>query len=190
MKIHDCRRSPLCECLPTLVLCVWLCSRCRFSRRMCRRLSVRRRVRKLPSSFSKTCNVRNAAASRRCWRRPRETYKIPLVQHDFPLPLHNWSFEAAVLARYFDTHSKEIGNDFRDTVFAHQMEIIPQNLRGICREVCRRSQDWFAIRGGSGRQAGGAGDARTESWARVCTSSTRRPSTWSAASTPASPTSR
>jgi len=59
------------------------------------------------------------------------TYKIPLVQHDFPLPLHNWSFEAAVLARYFDTHSKEIGNAFRDTVFEHQLEINPQNLRGF-----------------------------------------------------------
>jgi protein-disulfide isomerase len=58
-------------------------------------------------------------------------YKIPLVQHDFPLPGHNWSFEAAVLARYFDTHSKEIGNAFRETVFAHQIEIIPQNLRGF-----------------------------------------------------------
>jgi protein-disulfide isomerase len=60
-----------------------------------------------------------------------KTYKIPLVQHDFPLPMHNWSFEAAVLARYFDTHSKEVGNEFRDTVFAHQMEINPQNLRGF-----------------------------------------------------------
>ena len=60
------------------------------------------------------------------------TYKIPLVQHDFPLgPTHNWSFEAAVLARYFDTHSKEVGNAFRDTVFAHQLEINPQNLRGF-----------------------------------------------------------
>jgi protein-disulfide isomerase len=60
------------------------------------------------------------------------TYKIPLVQHDFPLPLHNWSFDAAVLARYFDTHaSKDIGNDFRATVFAHQLEIFPQNLRGF-----------------------------------------------------------
>jgi len=57
------------------------------------------------------------------------TYKIPLVQHDFPLPAHNWSFEAAVLARYFDTHSKEAGNEFRETVFAHQTEITPQNLR-------------------------------------------------------------
>jgi protein-disulfide isomerase len=60
-----------------------------------------------------------------------KTYKIPLVQHDFPLPMHNWSFDAAVLARYFDTHSKEIGNEFRATVFAHQMEINPQNLRAF-----------------------------------------------------------
>ena len=60
-----------------------------------------------------------------------KTYKIPLVQHDFPLPMHNWSFEAAVLARYFDTHSKEMGNEFRETVFAHQSEITPQNLRGF-----------------------------------------------------------
>ncbi len=61
-----------------------------------------------------------------------KNYKIPLVQHDFPLPAHNWSFDAAVLARYFDTHaSKEIGDEFRATVFAHQLEIFPQNLRGF-----------------------------------------------------------
>src|SRR5450759_231224 len=59
------------------------------------------------------------------------TYKIPIVRHDFPLPMHNWSFDAAVLARYFDTHSKETGNAFRDTVFEHQIEINPQNLRGF-----------------------------------------------------------
>ena len=59
------------------------------------------------------------------------TYKIPLVQHDFPLPMHNWSFEAAVEARYFDTHSKELGNEYRATVFEHQMEINPQNLRAF-----------------------------------------------------------
>jgi protein-disulfide isomerase len=59
------------------------------------------------------------------------TYKIPLVQHDFPLPLHNWSFDAAVMARYFDAHSKDLGNAFRETVFAHQMEINPQNLRAF-----------------------------------------------------------
>ena len=59
------------------------------------------------------------------------TYKIPVVRHDFTLPMHNWSFDAAVLARYFDTHSKETGNAFRDSVFEHQLEINPQNLRGF-----------------------------------------------------------
>jgi protein-disulfide isomerase len=59
------------------------------------------------------------------------TYKIPLVQHDFPLPLHNWSFDAAILARYFDTHSKELGNAFRLEVFSHQFDITPQSLHGF-----------------------------------------------------------
>jgi protein-disulfide isomerase len=56
-------------------------------------------------------------------------YKIPVVRHDFPLPFHTWSFEAAVLARYFDTHSKTLGNEFRDYIFANQLEVTPQNLR-------------------------------------------------------------
>src|SRR5260370_37825428 len=59
------------------------------------------------------------------------TYKIPVVRHDFTLPMHNWSFDAAVLARYFDTHSREVGNEFRDAVFEHQSEINPQNLKGF-----------------------------------------------------------
>ena len=58
------------------------------------------------------------------------TYKIPVVFRDFPLPFHSWSFEAAVLARYFDTHSKAMGNEFRDYIFANQLEVTPQNLRG------------------------------------------------------------
>jgi hypothetical protein len=33
-------------------------------------------------------------------------YKIPWVRHDFPLPMHAWSFNAAVNARWFDTKSK------------------------------------------------------------------------------------
>jgi protein-disulfide isomerase len=58
-----------------------------------------------------------------------KTYKIPVVRHDFPLPMHNWSYEAAVMARYFDSHSKQLGNDFRDYIFEHQPEIFPANLR-------------------------------------------------------------
>jgi len=59
-----------------------------------------------------------------------KTYKIPVVRHDFPLPMHNWSYQAAVMARYFDTHSKALGNDFRDYIFENQLEVNPQNLRG------------------------------------------------------------
>jgi protein-disulfide isomerase len=59
-----------------------------------------------------------------------KTYKIPLVRHDFPLPMHNWSYDAAVMARYFDSISKDLGNEFRDYIFANQLEINPQNLRG------------------------------------------------------------
>jgi protein-disulfide isomerase len=60
-----------------------------------------------------------------------QTYKIPVVQHDFPLPMHNWSMNAAIIARYFDTHSKTVGNAFRDYIFEHQREILPDNLRGF-----------------------------------------------------------
>ena len=59
-----------------------------------------------------------------------KTYKIPLIRHDFPLPMHNWSYQAAVMARYFDTISKTTGNEFRDFIFSNQLEINPQNLRG------------------------------------------------------------
>ena len=58
-----------------------------------------------------------------------KTYKIPVVRHDFPLPMHNWSYQAAVMARYFDTYSKSLGNEFRDYIFENQLEINPQNLR-------------------------------------------------------------
>jgi protein-disulfide isomerase len=58
-----------------------------------------------------------------------KAYKIPVVRHDFPLPMHPWSYQAAVFARYFDTHSKELGNQFRDYVFDNQLEINLQNLR-------------------------------------------------------------
>ena len=59
------------------------------------------------------------------------TYKIPVVRHDFPLPFHTWSYQAAVDARYFDTHSKALGNEFRDYIFSNQLEVTPQNLRGF-----------------------------------------------------------
>jgi protein-disulfide isomerase len=57
-------------------------------------------------------------------------YKIPWVRHDFPLPMHNWSFDAAVNARWFDTRSKALGDEYRDQVFANQASIVsPDALR-------------------------------------------------------------
>jgi protein-disulfide isomerase len=59
-----------------------------------------------------------------------KTYRIPLIRHDFPLPMHNWSYDAAVMARYFDSISKSLGDEFRDYIFSNQFEIVPQSLRG------------------------------------------------------------
>jgi protein-disulfide isomerase len=50
-------------------------------------------------------------------------YNIPWVQHDFPLPFHAWSFQAAVNARWFDTKSAKLGEDYREAVFANQPSI-------------------------------------------------------------------
>ncbi len=60
-----------------------------------------------------------------------KTYKIPVVLHDFPLPMHSWSFQAAVNARWFDAKSKKLGNAYRGYIFEHQPEITPENLRPI-----------------------------------------------------------
>jgi|SRR5579864_200541 len=59
------------------------------------------------------------------------TYKIPVIVHDFPLPKHPWAFDAAVLARYFDSQSKKLGSEFREQVFQHQAEITSENLRAF-----------------------------------------------------------
>ena len=50
-------------------------------------------------------------------------YNIPWIRHDFPLPFHPWSFQAAVNARWFDTKSKKLGDEYRDAVFANQPSI-------------------------------------------------------------------
>jgi protein-disulfide isomerase len=52
-----------------------------------------------------------------------EKYHVAWVRHDFPLPQHNWSFQGAVNARWFDTKSKKLGDDYRNAVFANQASI-------------------------------------------------------------------
>ena len=51
------------------------------------------------------------------------TYHIPWVRHDFPLPFHAWSMNAAVNARWFDLKGKALGDEYRDAVFANQPSI-------------------------------------------------------------------
>lgn len=50
-------------------------------------------------------------------------YHIPWIRHDYPLPYHPWGLQAAVNARWFDTKSKQLGDDYRDYIFANQRSI-------------------------------------------------------------------
>ena len=52
-----------------------------------------------------------------------QKYHVPWIRHDFPLPQHNWSFQAAVNARWFDTQGRDLGNQYRNAVFANQINI-------------------------------------------------------------------
>jgi protein-disulfide isomerase len=53
-----------------------------------------------------------------------EKYKIPLIRRDFPLKMHIWSFDAAVIARYIqDKISPQAADDYRKAVFANQPSI-------------------------------------------------------------------
>jgi len=62
------------------------------------------------------------------WEAARK-HNIPVVLHDFPLQMHPWSFDAAVFARYFDTKSEKLGDDFRGYIFKNQTQIDKSNLR-------------------------------------------------------------
>ncbi len=52
-----------------------------------------------------------------------QKYHIPWIRHDFPLPYHAWSYQAAINARYFDTISKALGDEYRNYIFANQISI-------------------------------------------------------------------
>jgi protein-disulfide isomerase len=54
--------------------------------------------------------------------------RVAFEFRDFPLPQHLWSFNAAVLARYFDQKSLDLGMAWRDYCFTHQNVLTPDNL--------------------------------------------------------------
>jgi protein-disulfide isomerase len=65
-------------------------------------------------------------------------YKIPWIRHDFLIPYHNWSRNAAIDARWFDLKSKALGDEYRDQVFANQRSIYnPDSLNQFAQSFAR-----------------------------------------------------
>ena len=72
-------------------------------------------------------------------------YKIPLVRYDFPLPIHSWSKQAAIIGRYFDHLSaapgakdKALGDEFRKYIFENQPAITPNGLRAYAETFAKK----------------------------------------------------
>jgi protein-disulfide isomerase len=57
-------------------------------------------------------------------RETANAHHVPVVLYDFPLPKHNWSFAAAVFARFFDGKSQSLGNEYRGYIYQMQ-NLIP-----------------------------------------------------------------
>jgi protein-disulfide isomerase len=71
-------------------------------------------------------------------REAAEKYHIPWERHDFPIQYHRWSKQAAVNARWFDTKSEKMGNEYRDAVFADQINIeTPDDLNAFTAKFAR-----------------------------------------------------
>jgi protein-disulfide isomerase len=66
-------------------------------------------------------------------------YRVPWVRHDFLIRSHNWSRQAAVNARWFDTRSTKLGSDYRNAVFAQQRELATQQDLVDCTERFARA---------------------------------------------------
>ncbi len=64
-------------------------------------------------------------------------YEIPVVVHDYPLPQHQWSYQAAVIARFFDGKSLQLGHDYRNYIYEHQLEVTADNLRQFSDKFAR-----------------------------------------------------
>ncbi len=55
-----------------------------------------------------------------------KVHHVPVLLRDFPLPRHNWSFKAAILAHYFETRSATLGNDYRSYIYQNQTMILDE----------------------------------------------------------------
>ncbi len=50
-------------------------------------------------------------------------YHVPWEFHDFPIPGHVWSTQAAVNARWFNDKQKGLGEEYRNTIYTEQMSL-------------------------------------------------------------------
>lgn len=56
-----------------------------------------------------------------------ERFHIPLVRYDYPLPLHQWAYPAAVYARWLrKTRGVEAENQYRKQIYLNQSKISTQ----------------------------------------------------------------
>jgi len=63
-----------------------------------------------------------------------KTYKIPLVIYDFPLPQHQWAFDASVYAHYFrskSTKTNDLERAFRLYIYSNQAQVTKDKLRSF-----------------------------------------------------------
>jgi len=78
-------------------------------------------------------------------------YGIPLLRHDYPLPMHIWSFDAAVNARYIQDVVKNpaLADEYRRTAFPIRMtcstspSTLPRRTRSIGRLRWIRGRRWL-----------------------------------------------
>lgn len=65
-------------------------------------------------------------------------YNVPWIRHDFLIPTHIWSRQAAINARWLDTKSKELGETYRNAVFAAQRSIsTPDDLNQFTQQFAQ-----------------------------------------------------
>lgn len=61
-------------------------------------------------------------------------YHVAWARHDYLIPGHVWSPQAAVNARWFDGKSEKLGSDYRNAVFAQQRELATLDDLRACTE--------------------------------------------------------
>ena len=71
-----------------------------------------------------------------------DNYKIPFLRHDFIIPGHLWSRDAAITARYLqDKVSPELAEQYRRDVFASQISIASKD------DLAQFTRKWFQQHG-------------------------------------------